>query len=75
VVPGEVFLARLSNPDWKIGPVWHTRFSAAGPPTEHCDRPTTSSNSSTRNTSLPERMRGAHPKWLSSQGTLRASDM
>ena len=72
VVPGEVFLSQLSNPDWKIGPVLPTR-SVLRPADESLRLAAEILNRSTRTTILAGAgCAGAHDEVVELAGTLRA---
>ena len=72
VIPGEVFLSQLSNPDWKIGPVLPTR-SVLRPADESLRQAADILNRSTRTTILGGAgCAGAHDEVVELAGTLRA---
>jgi pyruvate dehydrogenase (quinone) len=72
VIPGEVFLSQLSNPDWKIGPVLPTR-SVLRPADEPLRQASDILNRSTRTTILAGAgCAGAHDEVVELAGTLRA---
>jgi pyruvate dehydrogenase (quinone) len=72
VIPGEVFLSQLSNPDWKIGPVLPTR-SVLRPVDESLRQAAAILNRSTRTTILAGAgCAGAHDEVVELAGTLRA---
>ncbi len=72
VVPGEVFLSQLNNPDWKIGPVFPTR-SVLRPADESLRQAADILNRSTRTTILAGAgCAGAHDEVVELAGTLRA---
>ena len=72
VIPGEVFLSQLSNPDWRIAPVLPTR-SLLRPADESLRQAAEILNRSTRTTILAGAgCAGAHDEVVQLAGTLQA---